>query len=194
MVIGVSYSFFSYYRQSDKNNQLITGQIYLSYNEGVDAISLSDKMPESDVTARGQTDNVVTFTIDGINTTTNKDVYYEILLSYGDGIDGKNRINDDCLRFDLVETRLVDGIETENTVLSGVNYDTLNNKRIWVNTIDRNTTEEIVTTYQLRMWISDDVLISDTDSNADYTTSEYKDCFASIKVGVNADFNVKTVE
>ena len=37
----------------------------------------------------GRTDNVVTFTIDGKNTTTNNDIYYEIMLTYGDEIDGK---------------------------------------------------------------------------------------------------------
>jgi hypothetical protein len=37
------------------------------------------------------------------------------------------------------------------------------------------------------MWISDKILISDTDENADYTTSEYEDLFASIKVTAKAD-------
>jgi hypothetical protein len=37
------------------------------------------------------------------------------------------------------------------------------------------------------MWISDKILISDTDENADYTTDEYNELFASVKVTAKAD-------
>ena len=44
------------------------------------------------------------------------------------------------------------------------------------------------------MWISEDVLISDTDTNATYTTGEYSKKYSSIKVMVYGDFNEKTIQ
>lgn len=193
MLVGATYAFFSYTRESDKNSKLITGEIYMHYNESVDSINLIDCLPQTAVAARGKDDNFITFTIDGVNTTTNKDIYYEIILSDGNNIDGKTRLNDSHLRFDLTETKIENGVEVSNDVLTDVSYDDISNKRIWVGTINRNTTEEVVVTYKLRMWISDEVLISDT-VDADYTTVQFKDAFASVRVSVNGDFTVKQVD
>ena len=194
MVIGVSYSFFTYYRESDKSSQLITGEIYLNYHESTDTIDIDDEMPLSATDARLRDDNFVTFSINGKNTTTNRDTYYEVFLTYGDKVADLERLKDESLRFDLIETRVVDGVSVENKVLSDVSYDSLDNKTIWVNTIPRNTTTDLLTTYELRMWISDEILISNTDNNADYTTDTFKESFASIRVGVRAGFDVKTID
>ena len=125
------------------------------------------------------------FTVDGKNTTTNKDIWYEVILSKGDNLDGKTRIKDNLLRFRLTETK--DNKET--VVVNNKSYDDLTNKRIWVDTIDKNTTSEVVHTYRLYMWISNDTVIGNVDQ--DYTMEEWKDIFASIKVGVSGDFNEK---
>ena len=83
-----------------------------------------------------------------------------------------------------------DGVETK--VLDGVSYQEINNKKIWVNKIDKNTTEETKITYKLYMWISDNTVIGD---NGDYTTTEWnEDVYASVKVNVKGDFNEKTKE
>ena len=126
------------------------------------------------------------FTVDGKNTTTNKDIWYEIVLSHGDNHPTRTtRIRDDLLKFRLVETK--DGVET--TVIDNKSYSDLNNHRIWVDTINKNTTTEVIHTYRLYMWIYNDTIIGNV--NQDYTMEEWNDVYASIKVNVTGDFNEK---
>ena len=127
------------------------------------------------------------FTVDGKNTTTNKDIWYEVALSKGDNIDGKTRIKDNLLRFRLTETK--DNKET--IVVNNKSYSDLTSKRIWVDTINKNTINEVVHTYRLYMWISNDTVIGNV--NQDYTMEEWKNIFASIKVNVTGDFNEKYI-
>ena len=42
------------------------------------SINLENAFPLKDEVARSKTDNIIDFTLDGKNTTTNKDIYYEI--------------------------------------------------------------------------------------------------------------------
>ena len=125
------------------------------------------------------------FTVDGKNTTTNKDIWYEVVLSKGDNIDGKTRIKDNLLKFRLTETK--DNKET--IVVNNKSYNDLTSKRIWVDTINKNTINEVVHTYRLYMWISNDTVIGNV--NQDYTMEKWKNIFASIKAGVSGDFNEK---
>ena len=122
------------------------------------------------------------FTVDGKNTTTNKDIYYKIILNHGDDETGKTRIKDNLLKFRLTENK--DNKET--IIVDNMSYDDLTNKRIWADTIDKNTTSEVVHTYRLYMWISNDTVIGNV--NQDYTMEEWKDVFASIKVNVAGGF------
>ncbi len=135
------------------------------------------------------------FTIDGKNTTTNKDIWYEIILKHGDNLTGKTRIKDNLLKFTLTETK--DGVTS--TIFSGETYKDLTSKRVYVNTINRNTTTDVNITYRLYMWISNDTMIcaGDPKDNCDYytdNTPNWNDVFASIKVDVAGDFNEKYVE
>ena len=135
------------------------------------------------------------FTIDGKNTTTNKDIWYEIILKHGDDLTGKTRIKDNLLKFTLTETK--DGVTS--TIFSGRTYNDLTSKRVYVNTINRNTTTDVNITYRLYMWISNDTMIcaGDPKDNCDYytdNTPNWNDVFASIKVDVAGDFNEKYVE
>ncbi len=136
-------------------------------------------------------DEYFEFTIEGKNTYTEKDIWYEIDLVYGDEPEGRNtRIRDVLLKFTLFEKVGDDGVETK--VLDGVSYDEINNKRIWVNKINKNTTEETKITYKLYMWISNDTVIGD---NGNYTSTEWNEnVYASVKVNVKGDFNEKTKE
>lgn len=188
-VFGLSYAFFNYYRISENNLQLITGEIYLFLNDGTEELLLTNAFPETVEEARSRDDNFVTFTITGKNTTTDRDIYYEIMLNEGDEVDGRNRLSPEHLRFDLIET--IDGVE--NYVISDKSFADFDARRIWVNTVNRNTTEETQIIYKLRMWISEDILISDTDPELTYTTGEYKNSYASIKFSVFGDFNYKEV-
>ena len=75
--IGITYSIFSISKTS-KNSNLVVGDIYMHYNE-TNQISLSNVMPSDTYT-----NDYFEFTIDGKNTTTNKDIWYEIVLNHGD--------------------------------------------------------------------------------------------------------------
>ena len=82
------------------------------------------------------------FTITGTNTYEDKDIWYDVILSNGDVPDDKleeNRINSKYLKFKLVEVIS----ETEEKVLFvDKTYNDLNNRRVYVSTIPKNTTSE----------------------------------------------------
>lgn len=185
-LLGVSYAFFKYFKVGI-NDQMITGEIYLKYNDGVDTLSLSNVFPETNEEARARDDNVLKFTISGKNTTTNKDIYYEIRLLHGDNKSDKMRFSDSDIKFDLIET--ING--ESKIVLDAVSYDDFTDTRIYTNLVDANTNDEIIRTYELRMWLSGDVIISDTSENANYTTSAFNNSYSNVKVAVFGDFTYK---
>ena len=135
------------------------------------------------------------FTIDGKNTTQDKDVYYEINLSHGEQMAGKQtRIKDELLRFALVEY----DNGTTKKIFTDYSFSDLENKTIWTDYIARNTTEEIKRTYRLYMWIFDNTKIcsGELTENCDYYTNKtpnWSDVFASIKVNASGDFSEKHV-
>ena len=51
--------------------------------------------------------------------------------------------------------------------------------------------DEINKTYRLYMWIDENIVIGNVDY--DYTTDEWKNLFASIKVNVTGDFSNKNL-
>ncbi len=168
--IGITYAFYSYSKTGSSNSQLVVGDIYMHYKEG-NAINMPNAMPS----ATYDPSKVFEFTIDGKNTYTEKDIWYEIILTRGEVPEGKteeNRIKDKDLKFTLIETKKG---EDPKTVLNGVSYDNLINKRIWVNTIPKNTNDKIEITYQLYMWISDETVIGEIEGESDtvdYSISE----------------------
>ena len=158
------------------------------YDDGsLDEANLTDTFMQENIIIINPSIPYFEFTVDGKNTTTNKDIWYEVVLSKGDNIDGKTRIKDNLLRFRLTETK--DNKET--IVVNNKSYSDLTSKRIWVDTINKNTINEVVHTYKLYMWISNDTIIGNVDQ--DYTMEEWKSIFASIKVNVSGDFNEKAL-
>ena len=159
-----------------------------AYEQGhLDEMNLTDTFIQENVLTFNSTIPYFEFTVDGKNTATNKDIWYEVVLSKGDNIDGKTRIKDNLLKFRLTETK--DNKET--IVVNNMGYSDLTSKRIWVDTINKNTINEVVHTYKLYMWISNDTVIGNVDQ--DYTMEEWKSIFASIKVNVSGDFNEKAL-
>ena len=186
LTVGVTYTVFTYNRAGTNNSQLIVGDIYMHYKEN-NSINLTDAMPGDEY----DLNSYFEFTIDGKNTYTEKDIWYDVILSHGDIPDGKtenNRIPDEYLKFRLVE--VIDGIETE--LLTDETYDDLTNERIYVATIPKNTQTEIIRTYRLYMAISENLIIGNT-ADAIYSIDEWVNAFASIKVNVTGDFNEKVV-
>jgi len=182
VTLGLTYASLSFNRTGG-NSQLVLGDIWMHYSE-TNQLVLSDAMPSSTYDET----KYFEFTIDGKNTYLNKDIWYEIVLNHGDNHETRTeRIKDKLLKFTLVE--IVNGEET--VVVNAKSYDEINNTRIWVNTISKNTTEEVNKTYRLYMWISDSTLIGNIP-NADYDIDTWNNqVYASIKVSVNGDFNEK---
>ncbi len=180
MALGTSYAFFTYDKTSTKSHSILMGDIELHYNEETDTVALTNAFPMTKEQARSRNDNFITFTIAGTNQS-NKDINYEIDLIHGENVSGKNRIDDKLLVFDLQEN--------DEYVVNGGSFQELQDYvSIWVNKVPASTNSNITKTYKLRMWISDGIIISDSEANANYTTSEYKNLFATIKVRVLGDF------
>ncbi len=159
VTIGISYGLFRYAKTS-KNQLLIAGDIYMHYT--------TDKgMVLGDLTPRDTYDEnkYFEFKIEGKNDY-EKDIWYEIVLSYGENnVDGRTeRIKDSLLKFRLVEIK--DG--EEQVVIDNQSYNDLKNKAIWVNTIPKNTNENIETTYRLYMWVTGDKVITGNVEEAIY--------------------------
>ena len=182
-----------------KGGNYVEGTLQQSYEQGyLDNVNLTNTFIKANVLTFNSNMPYFEFTIDGKNTTKDKDIWYEIILNHGSVPSGKqesNRIKDNLLKFTLTETK--NGVTT--TVFDAKSYSDLTNKRVWVNTIDKNTTEEIKITYRLYMWISKSTLIcsGDIQDNCDYylngTSPSWSDVFASINVDVTGDFNKKEI-
>ena len=183
-LIALTYGAFTYTRQGTTNSKQITGDIYMHYSENINGINLSSVFPMTAQEARERNDNTFTFQITGKNTSETKDIYYKILLGYGENVNGRTRIRDDLLRFDLVE--LLPNNE-EKYILYNDNFDSINNQIILKDRIEINTTSEITRTYRVRIWIDKEIKISDTDQDRDYTTSQYNNLFASVKVNAKGE-------
>ena len=185
LAIGVTYAFFTY--ESGTKSDVVTGQIYMNYEE-TSTISLTGVFPETkeQALARQDENGVFEFTITGRNTS-KYPVYYEIDLLEGGVMTGKTETSTKILPEHVMIYLEKDGVP----VIEGKTYADWNNKPIYVETVPAGTTTNIEHKYTLRMWIDENVTISDTDPNADYTTSEWNDAYTSLKVRVVGDFEYK---
>ena len=107
-----------------------------AYERGdLDHFNLTNKFIENNILILNSSMPYLEFTIDGKNTTTDKDIWYEIVLTHGDNHETRTtRIRDDLLKFQLIEIK--DDVET--FVVNNKSYSDLNNHRIWVDTINKN--------------------------------------------------------
>ena len=186
-LISVSYAFFTFGKTS-LNSQLVAGDIYMQYKE-TNSINIPDMMPRS--TYVDNENGYFEFQITGKNTYTEKDIIYDVVLSYGDTPTDPNRtirIKDELLRFRLV--KVVNNLEQE--IFNNRSYTSINNTRIHKETIPAETNSEITTTYRIYAWIGSETKIGNAD-DADYSLSDWNKVFASIKVNVTGDFQEKKV-
>ena len=199
-MFGVAFAWFLYYQESD-NTKLVGGNIYLNLIDGEDVINITHAFPENATEARdnslhntADTKNTLTFTIEGDNDT-NKDIYYEIVLNYGDEMASPyQRFKDEHLVFDLIE------LDTNNNdaeitpyIVSARSYSTLDKPRMYADKVEAG--HSISRKFKVRMWISDNIIVSDSYPNHDYTetgSDAFNKHYASVKVGVFGDFNVKS--
>ncbi len=186
LTLGGAFALWTYSKTLG-NQTLISGEIFLKYTEG-DTINIKEAMPS----VTYNPDEYFEFSVEGKNKYS-KDVIYEILLEEGDAPTGKEnetrnvRIKPSLLKFRLVEVK--DGVEEE--LIQEGSYDSIDGRRIWVDKVPANTTNQIKYTYRLYMWISSNAKIGNMEG-ADYTAEVWNNnVYASVKVGVNGDFNEK---
>lgn len=177
---GVTYAFFTYSKTSDKSNVMVTGDIYLVFNEGTDVLSIANAMPMSDANGKAQTKEFE-FTIVGKNQSS-KAITYNIYFSEGD--DQKNtRLEEKFIKLNMTQTIG----STVTTVIDAKTYDVWDGvTSVYQGTIPANTNSEVKHIYKLKMWITDSIWVSDTDAGADYTTQEFNSSYQSLKVKVDA--------
>ena len=174
-VLGITYAFFNYSRTGE-NNKLIAGEVYLRYIE-TNQMTLNNAIPETKTSALQKNDNIFYFKIEGKNTSTN-DIFYDIIISHGDSQSGKSRLEDSHIRIYLER----DGV----TLIDGEIFDDWDNPVIYTDKMPALTNSHTVFNYELRMWVDEDVTISDTDPTADYDTATWNNSYASLKLHVNS--------
>ena len=184
IVLSISLAYFSYYRVGT-NHEVVAGDVYMELENGNDTMNMTNVFPETVEEARdatkhtGDKNNIISFNVSGKNDT-NKDIYYEILLNKGTDVQDKTRFLDEHLVFDLIEV-----VNNEDVyLLQAVSFNTINNTRIWTDTI--NSDDEIEKTYKIRMWLSDTVTFG--HGNVTYEQDDYVNRYANIKVTVKGDF------
>ena len=176
VTLGISYSIFNFLGIGSGNQVAITGDIYMHYN-GSDTITLTNMLPMSESEALARTDNIFNFTITGKNTSS-QDIYYGISLEEGAEQTGKTRIKPS----DVMVYLESDG----DKLVNSLRYQDFTN-HIYVDMIPANTNKEISKNYSLRVWLREGIIVSDTESNASYTTDEWANSYLSLKVRVDGN-------
>ena len=190
VLLGTTYAFFNYNGVSERETTLTAGDVYVNTSPSSLALTLTKAYPRTVSEARSRTDNYIDFYVNGMNTSETKAIEYWFTLANGDAIANKTRISGNHLRFDLAS---LDQSNNETLILSNVNYDTFNAARKLGLYVPINTSVELSQKYRLRMWISEDVLISDTESGATYNQANYTNLYASVKLVVNSQDGVFTL-
>ena len=185
-----SYAYFAY-EEEVEGGTLETGTIYVDV-ENTHALGVLSNMTPN---ASFNNDNYIGFSVEYKNET-NKTLYYDIKLEYGDNVNNKLRIHDEHLNFKLVE---VDSEGNElNVLISDQNYASIKDTIIYEQSVaggTNNTTKY----YKLYVRINTDTNICSTTSlnyGCDYYENidpRWTNVYASINVGVSADFEEKTL-
>lgn len=182
-----TYAFFNYSRTGARNQRLVTGRIKLEFTEGTNNVNLSNQFPISDadavaMTTAGSEVVITDFVVSGYagGATT---LRYQVSAIAGNTITGMNRMPDENIKLYLtVNTNSVGTAAIGNgygTASGGV-YGALASEGREVDTGSGGeivlaqgqvATTDTTHNYTMRMWISDTVTISDTDSTKTYCAS-----------------------
>ena len=190
VVIGGSFAFFMY-SKVNSNQSVIAGDIYMKATTNEVVINSVKPMDINEGKINGEKYN---FSVQGYNDST-KDIYYGIYLNYGEEIENKQRFDDSDIMIYLTETK--DGVTKD--VFGPGRLSDFNSNMIYAATIDSNIKKEdkINIDYELIVWLSDNVLISDTETSWEgkniYTSEEYKNSYISLDVKVEGDFVEKNI-
>lgn len=178
VIFGTSYSYFNYTKEDVRQADISSGDIYVRLVEDTQSISLNKMYPRTLEEARSRNDNYIDFTIKGMNTSETKAVLYSLNIENGEDVVGKTRIDSKYIKLDLEEKvnndyyYIKEGVSLSDFSFTGI--------------IPTNSTSEITKEYRLRLWIGDEVSISNTDSNATFTQTEFNNLFANYNISIDS--------
>ena len=178
LIFGASYSFFTYTKEDTRQADIYSGEVYVKIEEEAVNLSLSRMYPRTNEEARSRSDNYIDFTLKGKNTSETKEINYVLNITNGADVQGKTRINPQYLLLDLQEKVGNEYRYIKNAVpLSSFSFSDV---------VPVNTTSEITKEYRLRIWVSDAIIISDTEQNRTYTQAEFSNLYANVHIEVNS--------
>ena len=178
LVFGVSYSFFTYTKEDSRQADVYSGDVYVKIEEQAVNLSLNRMYPRTAEEARTRSDNYIDFTLKGKNTSETKEIGYSLNIANGEDVSGKTRINPQYLIIDLQEKINNEYVYIKNAVpLSTFSFSDI---------VPTNTTSEITREFRLRIWVSDAIIISDTETNATYTQTQFNNLYANVHVELGA--------
>ena len=179
IVFGVSFSFFTYSKVDSRQADILSGEVYVRIQEQAVNLTLSKMYPRTNEEARARNDNYIDFTVKAKNTSPTNEITYSININNGENVQGKTRINPQYLILDLQEKVNNEYVYVKEAVaLSTFSF---------TNIVPINTNSEITNENRLRIWVSDAITISDTDTNATYTQSEFANLYANLHIEVNSE-------
>ncbi len=178
-VVGVTFAFFTYSKIGTKDNKIETGTISFVYLEGASGLTLTNMFPMTDAVGEIQASKY-TFSVSGQRTGSGI-INYTVKANAGSVISGKTAISNGLVHMKLTGSGT--GAGSFSTAAVPTFPATIATGSI-------NSTSEITHTYDLRMWISDAVVISDTDTSIEgktiFTTTDYEKLYFSMRIDVSA--------
>ena len=192
-----AYAYFSY-EEELSSGSLAVGKVSVDIDELHTLGTLTNVAKRSTY----DSNTYVGFSVTGRNTSVNT-LYYYITVNEGDASEtnGAVRIRDDLLKFRLEsfanETDYNNGTN-ETVIFNDKDFGALQSTIINKGSIASDTSEDTTTYYKLYVWINNNVnLCGVKGAGCDYYTIEqYPKCdnvYASIKVGLQASFENKTI-
>ena len=185
LLLGSSFAFFNY-TKSGVSNLLTAGDLYFELEEGNDTLLLENVFPTSSYKSRKNND-FLTFHLKGKNDSEDT-IKYNVLLNNGEDVVDKERFATSDLRFDLIRVENGENIY----VVRNKSFDELNDSVLYTRTLLKED-GEIDEEYKLHVWLSSDVIISDTETgDGVYSTEDFKNRYANVKVAASAEDNKST--
>ena len=178
VIFGTSYSYFNYTKVDSRQADIASGEVYVRLVESPQTITLNKMYPMDDNEARERNDNYFDFTIKGKNTSSTKPVLYSININNGNDVTGKTRIDPQYIKVDLQE-KINNNYEY---ILEGIAL----SDYAFMEAIPVNTTSEVTKEYRLRIWVGDNIIISDTETGASYTQAQFNNLFATYNISIDS--------
>lgn len=189
-VVGATFAFFSYNKIGTKDNVITTGALNFNYAEGENVISINNMFPLSDEEGMNLTGGNSTFNFTVSGYSPESEINYTIIAVPGNTMEGRNRLPDSYVKGYLVGTTTASGVA--QTFGPQVFGDVNNGEVLGTGTISGGSSgDPIIHSYTFRMWISDDIVVSDTETSIPdktvLTNEQYANQYFSVKIKVVAE-------